>query len=114
MRIQVRVRVGDDAALLDDIERRLRFALGRFDPHVARVDARITDANGPRGGIDQVCRLYVTLSSPHRRIVIEDVDVAPRVALARAAERAARTVARAVAHTRHGRQVRARSQEAWS
>ena len=43
------------------IERRLRFALGRFDGRIGRVTVRISDVNGPRGGIDKRCRIEVSL-----------------------------------------------------
>ncbi len=39
------------------IERRLGFALGRFASQVNEVAVRLEDVNGPRGGIDQHCRI---------------------------------------------------------
>lgn len=43
--------------LPDHIERRLRFELARFGSRVERVIVFLHDRNGPRGGIDKVCRV---------------------------------------------------------
>jgi hypothetical protein len=43
------------------MERRLRFALGRFGSSINRVTVRLTDINGPKGGIDKECLIVVTL-----------------------------------------------------
>lgn len=36
-------------------------ALSRFSPHVREVVVRVTDVNGPRGGVDKLCRAILTL-----------------------------------------------------
>ena len=43
--------------LPDHIERRLRFALARFSDRIERVVVFLKDLNGPKGGIDKVCRI---------------------------------------------------------
>ena len=43
--------------LPDHIERRLRFALARFGDRVEKVIVFLQDRNGPKGGIDKVCRI---------------------------------------------------------
>lgn len=76
-------------------KRRLRFALSRFDARIQRVELTVSDANGPRGGVDKSCRIAVKL----RRIpqvVVEDADMDVAKAISRAAEKAGRAVARAV------------------
>lgn len=97
MRVTVRLgkHIPPDAE--DLLRRRLEFALGRFSERVLRVSARVADLNGPRGGIDKSCVITLHLQQSGRPIVIEDVDVDPFVAIDRAADRAGRTVARAVA-----------------
>ncbi|MGQ9649071.1 MAG: HPF/RaiA family ribosome-associated protein [Phycisphaerae bacterium] len=56
MRIQIFARnVTLEQEWEDFIERRLRFAIGRFASRIQEVIVRIRDLNGPRGGIDQHC-----------------------------------------------------------
>ena len=43
--------------LPEHIDRRLRFALSRFGNRVERVVVFLKDLNGPKGGIDKVCRI---------------------------------------------------------
>lgn len=45
--------------LPDHIERRLRFALARFQGRIEKVFVFLHDHNGPKGGIDKVCRILV-------------------------------------------------------
>jgi ribosome-associated translation inhibitor RaiA len=49
----------DDQAL---IRRKLGMKLGKFATSIERVSVRVTDTNGPRGGVDQVCNVKVVLS----------------------------------------------------
>ncbi|HQX83273.1 MAG TPA: hypothetical protein PKW63_16020 [Vicinamibacterales bacterium] len=95
----MRITVRTTSAWLTRIaKRRFEFALGRFSGRVHSVTVRVADINGPRGGVDQRCRVTVQLQSPKRAIVIEDLDADAAVAIDRVADRAARTVARLV-HT---------------
>jgi len=43
------------------IRRKLGIKFGKFASSVERVSVRIEDANGPKGGVDQVCRIKVVL-----------------------------------------------------
>lgn len=45
--------------LPDHIERRLRFALSRFGSRIGKVFVFLHDQNGPKGGIDKLCRILV-------------------------------------------------------
>ena len=77
------------------VKRRLGFALGRFADRIGRVTVRLSDVNGPRGGVDQRCQLIVAVQ---RRppVIVEAADVHAHAALDHAAERAARAVDRSL------------------
>ena len=85
-------------ALLDHVEQRLRFAVGRFATRLGRVTVRVDDLNGPRGGVDKRCHIHLELAG--RALDIEEVDHDLYVAIARAAERAGRATERAIARLR--------------
>ena len=96
MRILIRMAAGLSPSLAPLARRRFEFALGRFGDRVRSVTVHLADVNGPRGGMDQHCLVAIRLTSPRRLIVIEDTDAEAEVAIGRAADRAARVVARAV------------------
>ena len=78
-------------ALRQFVERRLRFALGRFAPRVGRLLVRLTDVSGPRGGRKFHCRIQVAFV-PRGRIDVAITDVRIEEALGRAATRIERRV----------------------
>jgi hypothetical protein len=45
-----------------EIRRKLGARLGKFADALERVTVRVSDVNGPRGGIDQVCTIKVVVS----------------------------------------------------
>lgn len=75
------------------VERRLRFALTRFQDRVVRVAVRLSDVNGPRGGVNKHCHLQARLRGLPD-IVVKDTEADLYVAVDRAAERAGRTLGR--------------------
>lgn len=90
-------RVKVTTSLREYIDRRLHFALGRFGTAIDNVSVRVGDINGPRGGVDKRCRIVVALRAPGSNpITVDDNDEDLRAAVARACNRAGRTVARAV------------------
>jgi hypothetical protein len=99
--------VGLDTSLLDYLERRLRFALGRFAPRIRRVTMRIADLNGPKGGVDERCAVHITLHPAHE-VFVAHADRDVRVAADLAAERAASAVGREIARRRAWRSDRPR------
>jgi ribosome-associated translation inhibitor RaiA len=95
LRTPVHVRV--IGVELDDderayIRRKLGMKLGKFATSIERISVRVTDLNGPRGGIDQVCNVKVVLSGLPS-VVIERRHAALHAAIdgaLRATERAVR------------------------
>jgi ribosome-associated translation inhibitor RaiA len=74
------------------IRRKLGMKLGKFVTSIERVTVRVTDTNGPRGGIDQVCNVKVVLSGLPS-VVVERRDAALHAAIdvaMRATEQAVR------------------------
>lgn len=43
------------------IRQRLGAKLGKYAGDIERISVRVRDANGPRGGVDKVCRIKVVL-----------------------------------------------------
>ncbi|MCC7262576.1 MAG: HPF/RaiA family ribosome-associated protein [Candidatus Latescibacteria bacterium] len=94
MRMEVRAhqqKVG--AALRREIERRLQFSLSRFSRQICTVKVQLSDLNGPRGGVDQCCRVDISLVTGHR-LIVEDTQRCLSAAIGRATERVSRAVSR--------------------
>ena len=82
-------------ALRSHAERRLRFALTCCDDHIQRIVMRLSDINGPRGGVDKCCHLRVMLDGLPD-VVIEDIEADLYVSIDRATDRAGRTLVRKI------------------
>lgn len=87
-------------ALRSHVERRLSFALSTRYQHIERIEVRLSDINGPRGGNDKCCLIQVKLPQLSV-VVIEDTEADLYVAIDRAADRASRTVARRLTRKRN-------------
>jgi ribosome-associated translation inhibitor RaiA len=79
--------------------RRLVTALGWAYVHVRRLVVRLSDINGPRGGVDKRCKIQVQLDGG-RDVIIEDTEADLYVAIDRAAGRADCAVGRQVGRSR--------------
>lgn len=92
-----------DFALTDSlrqyVERRSRFELSRYQPAASRLQVRLGDVNGPRGGADKRCRVRVCLVG-QPEVVVEDTQVDLYAAVDRALGRAARAVSRRLGRIR--------------
>lgn len=94
MQLEVRgVNYHLDDALKDHAERRLKFALGRFAARIRRLTVRLTDVNGPRGGLDKRCRIAVSLV-PRGSVMVEGSGDDPLALVNGTAKRVARAVRR--------------------
>lgn len=74
-------------------ERRLSFALRRFDEHVRHVRLRLTDVNGPRHGVDARCAVTAQLTNG-KRVFVEATTAWPFKSVTQAAGRLAEAVRR--------------------
>lgn len=86
--------------LPDHIERRLRFALARFGNRIQKTVVFLQDTNGPRGGIDKICRILVKTRGCGV-IVAAVIDSDWLAAVDRATTRIGQSVARQIERLRH-------------
>lgn len=77
------------------VRARLGRQLGKHALHIERVTARFEDINGPRGGVDTVCRIKVVISG-RPSVVVEEHGADARIAFDQAAKVAERTVTKAL------------------
>lgn len=78
------------------VRRRALFALSRLSDRVSRVVVRLSDVNGPRGGVDKRCSVQVHLRGAAPAI-IEDKDLHLLAVVDRALGRAGRLVSKRLA-----------------
>ncbi len=93
------------AALLDLVRRRAAYALGRFADAVRSVEVRLTDSNGPRGGVDVDCLLMAHLV-PSGRLVVAGRASSAEAGVCRGLDRLAHSLRRhldIIHHRRRGR-----------
>ncbi len=93
--LAIRTSLDLDDALRDDVRRRLARKLGAQAHHVERVSVRFEDLNGPKGGVDIVCRIKAVLS--RRPSVLAEARAAEAaLAFRRAADAVGRALRRAL------------------
>jgi putative sigma-54 modulation protein len=74
-------------------ERRLRFAIGAGGSRLSGIAVRLSDVNGPKGGVDKRCTIRATFPGAAPIFIAQDeTDV--YAAIDRAVNRAARTLSR--------------------
>lgn len=94
MKISVRSKgVRVTHALQDYIHRRVRFATDRFAGRIGRVEVHLQDVNGPKGGVDKICRMSAEMLGAGR-IEVEERQPGLLVAIYHATRRMARSISR--------------------
>jgi hypothetical protein len=88
--------------LIDLATRRAGYAFARFADLVDRIEIRLADINGPRGGSDVAClaRLHLVRGGG---LLVEGVAASPEAGVTKAVERLACRFRRLVARHHHHR-----------
>ncbi len=81
------------------IRRKLGLKLGKYARSIERISVRLEDVNGPRGGVDQSCRIKVVLRALPS-VVFESRDAALKAAVDAALAGVERVVRRTVQRRR--------------
>lgn len=94
MQIDIRSRgVRLNPTIKSAVGKRLSFALDRFQRLIAMARVRLEDVNGPKGGVDTVCR--IAADGPLvGRVVVEERSIDAASAIDGAVERLAQVLAR--------------------
>ncbi len=106
MKIEVRfVAVEPSDQLLEAITRQVYFHLSRFAPELESVSLKVSDVNGPRGGVDQRCQVLVRGPGVRSNVVAMSAD--PESAADIALERCAVALGHSINRNRNRLQLRA-------
>jgi len=108
MQVFFKSRDAQSADLLDLTHRRTRFVLRRLAWLVPHATVRMSDVNGPRGGIDKQCQVELK-TDVAGTVVVTSVASDWRSALDKALARAARFVLRLVRRGSDPRRSRQRA-----
>ncbi len=94
MKIKIQSEVQEEKeTLTEHVERRLQFSIGRFVDRIDSVRIRISDVNGPRGGVDQRCSILLKLKLG-KEIFVESTETSWEAAVDLASDRVGRSVSR--------------------
>jgi fatty acid/phospholipid biosynthesis enzyme len=88
-----------DSGDREDVARKLGMRLGKFASSIERVTVRLSDVNGPKGGVDHKCLIKVVLSGLPS-VVVERRDSALQRAVNSAIGAAAQAVRQSVQRRR--------------
>jgi len=80
-------------SMLSYVKDRINYLFSSRYNQIQRITVRLSDVNGPRGGVDKRCKVTVVLPRLNE-IVNDDVQSDLYVAIFRAMDRASRTVNR--------------------
>ena len=87
-------------SMLTYVKDRINYLFSSRFNQIQKITVRLSDVNGPRGGMDKRCQVKVTLPRLNQ-IVIDDVQADLYVAIFRAMDRASRTVNRRITRLQH-------------
>ena len=97
MRLDINTsRIDLSTDIRDYVERRAEFALGRFEHAIVDITVSLEDTNGPRGGIDQQCKIRVNSTGERSPILSTHTHQEIKAAIDLAFETVSRTVAKSL------------------
>jgi putative sigma-54 modulation protein len=110
MNIQVNFRnIKNNSAAIRQINHRLSFAFSRVQDAIQSISVIVSDVNGPKGGIDKLCRILI--KSPHLTdIVISENQSNMTVAIDRCIARARQSLSRKLKRNKQSLQQRLKLQ----
>lgn len=94
-------------SLKERVSKRIGLILGNIGHPITGVDVRLSDINGPRGGVDKKCQVLIHLSG-QSDVIVTDIQHDLYHAIDRAAGRAIRTVRRRISQKQFSTSRRAR------
>lgn len=63
MTIEIRAKgLALNDTIREHVERRMGFALARFSDQIQSIRVMVEDLNGPKGGVDKLCKVVATMS----------------------------------------------------
>lgn len=86
------------------LRKRIEFALGRFQDRIQTVQVRLSDINGPKGGVDKRCQIQLSLPA-QKDVVVTTKAHRLDVAIAKTAARSAQALSRALGKRRSRRKA---------
>ena len=100
MNIQIQARnFSLTDALKNHVRKRVKYALNVGADQIQRIQVRLSDINGPRGGVDKRCQIQVSLTG-HTDIIIEDTHSDLYAAICQATGRLSKTLSRRLSRLR--------------
>ena len=98
MRIEIQARrVPLSLKLRNEAKRRIEIALTRFDERITKVSIWLSDANGPKGGLDKSCQMQIVMPGKPDVVIEEtreNICLAINIAIARAGKAVVRKLDR--------------------
>ena len=94
-------------ALKARVSKRIGLILGNTGHPVTAINVRLSDINGPKGGIDKKCHIHIKLSG-QPSVVVTDIQHDMCYAIDRAASRAMRALRRQLAQKQGSRGTRSK------
>ena len=84
--------------LKDFITDKVKKTYSRFELIINKIEVRLSDENGPKGGEDKSCTIQICTNN-FQDIVIKDTEADVYAAVSRCIARAKRTLARRLKHS---------------